>query len=109
MVAFLSYCDIVLNPLVKNAPQSIINKHADYAAAGLPVISTQETEEYVSLINEKNIGFNIKCGDSQDFAQKLRILAKNDHLRKLMGSNHRTVAETLFDRDIIYNDFLDVF
>ncbi len=109
MVAFLSYCDIVLNPLVKNAPQSIINKHADYAAAGLPVISTQETEEYVNLINDKNIGFNVKCGDSQDFARKLQILAKNEHLRKLMGLNHRNVAETLFDRDIIYNAFLDVF
>lgn len=36
MVGLLCVCDIAVNPISKGAAQSIINKHSDYAAAGLP-------------------------------------------------------------------------
>ena len=37
MCAVLSHCDMVVNPIRKGSAASIINKHADYAAAGVPV------------------------------------------------------------------------
>ena len=35
MVQTLVQCDIAVNPIIKGAAQSIINKVGDYAAAGL--------------------------------------------------------------------------
>ena len=43
MVGMLGVCDIAVNSISKGAAQSIINKHGDYAAAGLPVVNTQES------------------------------------------------------------------
>ena len=43
MCSLLKACDITVNPIAHMAAQSIINKHADYAASGLPVVSTQES------------------------------------------------------------------
>ena len=50
MVGILCSCDIAVNPIIHGAAQSIINKVGDYAMAGLPVISTQECEEYRNLL-----------------------------------------------------------
>ena len=48
MIEYLANADIAVNPISKGAAQSIINKHSDYAASGLPVVSTQENKEYQS-------------------------------------------------------------
>ena len=58
MCAQLNQCDIAVNPITKGAMQSIINKHADYAIAGLPVVNTQECEEYRSLLTKYGCGIN---------------------------------------------------
>lgn len=108
MVAFLVRCDIVLNPLVKGASQSIINKHADYAASGLPVISTQITKEYVDLINSRKMGCNVNVGDYTEMAEKIMFLSDNEVLRLEMGRNHRKFAEEKLNRDIIYQKLLDI-
>jgi hypothetical protein len=52
MCGWLARCDIAVNPITHNAAQSIINKHGDYASAGLPVINTQENEEYRNLVEK---------------------------------------------------------
>jgi len=44
MCGILARSDIAVNPIVPGAAQSIINKHADYAAAGIPVLNSQECE-----------------------------------------------------------------
>jgi len=109
MVSFLCKCDIVLNPLVPGASQSLINKHADYAASGLPVISTQITEEYVDLIGERKMGYNVDTEDYSDMADKILILSNNETLRKEMGRNHRKFAEEKMDRHEIYSKLLGIF
>lgn len=108
MCRLLCKCDIVVNPIVKGAAQSIINKHADYASSGLPVLNTQECIEYRELIDKYNMGFNCNNGDSRDLADKLCNLIQNKELRNEMGKNARKCAEEKFDRKYSYNEILQI-
>ncbi len=107
MCSLLSSCDITVNPIVHGAAGSIINKHADYAASGLPVINTQESEEYRKLVDEYNMGFNCENGSSSDVAVKLRMLIDNVKLCRKMGANARRCAEERFDRVTSYNRLVE--
>lgn len=107
MCGRLVACDIAVNPITHGAAQSIINKHGDYAAAGLPVVNTQECEEYRSLVGEYNMGFNCANNDAKDVAEKLDVLIFNEHLRKGMGKNARKCAEERFDRKNSYQVIID--
>jgi len=98
MVGILGVCDIAVNPISKGAAQSIINKHGDYAAAGLPVINTQECLEYRNLVDAYQMGLNCNNNDSGDLAEKILVLLKDNELRIQMGKNSRRLAEDKFDR-----------
>lgn len=102
MCSLLKACDITVNPISHMAAQSIINKHADYVASGLPIVSTQENEEFRKLIEEYQMGFNCRNNDSEDLAEKIKKLADNEELRKQMGNNARKCAEERFDRKRTY-------
>lgn len=106
MCGLLSVCDIAVNPITHNAAQSIINKHADYAAAGIPIVSTQECEEYCNLVNNYHMGFNCKNSDPIDMAIKLQQLIENKTLRIEMGRNARRCAEEKFDRERTYQEII---
>lgn len=108
MCALLSVCDIAVNPITHSAAQSIINKHADYAAAGIPVINTQECVEYRNLVENYHMGFNCKNSDPMDMSAKLQILIENEMLRIEMGKNARHCAEEKFDREKTYLEILDI-
>lgn len=108
MCAFLSACDITVNPITHGAAQSIINKHADYAACGLPTISTQESREYRNLIEAYEMGFNCTNGDARDVADKIKLLMEDKQLRIQMGKNGRRCAEELFDRKATYPELVKV-
>lgn len=102
MVGRLCSCDIAVNPITKGAAQSIINKVADYAAAGLPVISTQESKEYRKLVDDYQIGFNVENGNAEEMANKIEILQNDKELRERLGLNNRKLAEEKFDRKETY-------
>lgn len=102
MCGVLANCDIVVNPIIKGASQSIINKHADYAASGLPVINTQECNEYRTLVDQYNMGFNCENEDADDMMEKLLKLIENSELRVTLGKNARRCAEECFDRKKTY-------
>lgn len=108
MCGILSACDMVVNPITKGAAQSIINKHADYAASGLPVVNTQECEEYRNLVDGYKMGFNCNNNDSRDLAEKMLILIGDKRLRSVMGANARKCAEEKFDRRNSYKVITDV-
>ena len=90
MCSQLCECDITINPIAHNSAASIINKHGDYAACGLPVVNTQESAEYQNLIQYYQMGFN--CEN----------LILDETLRKQMGRNARRCAEEKFDRKTSY-------
>jgi glycosyltransferase involved in cell wall biosynthesis len=102
MCGLLSACDININPITRGAAQSIINKHADYAASGHPVISTQESQEYRNLVDDYKMGFNCRNNDASALAEKIWMLVGDDKLRTRMGNNARKCAEERFDRGMSY-------
>lgn len=102
MCSLLSKCDIVINPIAHGAAGSIINKHADYAAVGLPVINTQESLEYRKMVDEYQMGFNCRNNDPLDLANKISILINDRALRISMGENARKCAEDKFNRKNTY-------
>lgn len=103
MCATLVKCDMTVNPIVGLSVASIINKHADYAACGLPVLNTQKSEEYENLVNEFRMGLNSEPGNAIALANNINKLVSNDELRIQMGKNSRICAEKKFDRDLTYH------
>lgn len=108
MVRNLVLCDIAVNPIKSNSAASIINKVGDYAAAGLPVINTQESEEYRHLLEEYNAGINCRNNDSTDLADNLIQIIINENMRNNMGENSRRLAKEKFDRRTTYKEILDL-
>lgn len=106
MTAYLCKSDIAVNPIVKGAAQSIINKHADYASAGLPVVNTQECEEYRNLISKYQCGINCEVESVEQVAKALQELIENPVKRKQMGMNSRKMAEERFDRRSTYQQIV---
>jgi glycosyltransferase involved in cell wall biosynthesis len=109
MCGVLASCDIAVNPIMHNAAQSIINKHGDFAASGIPVLNTQECKEYRDLIKEYKMGFNCKNGDAEGLADRLQCLIEDGHLRLKMGKNARRCANEKFDRKNSYLELLSLF
>ena len=107
MCGILVACDIVVNPITKGAAQSIINKHADYAASGKPVINTQECNEYRKLIKEYNMGVNCISNNAIDMADKISFVLSNQNILTQMGQNSRKCAIELFDREKTYQKIVE--
>lgn len=108
MIGILKKCDIVVNPIKSGSAASIINKHADYVAAGLPVINTQESPEYRRLVDEYQIGLNCENNNAANLAEQILKLYTDVSLRKYMGENSRKLAEEKFDRKNTYNEILSL-
>lgn len=106
MVSYLCQADIAVNPIVKGAAQSIINKHADYAAAGLPVVNTQECPEYRDLLKRYGCGINCEVESAEQVAAGLKRLIEDAQLRAQMGANSRRMAEERFDRRNTYRQIV---
>ena len=75
---------------------------------GLPVVNTQESEEYRRLVNEYQIGINVQNGDSKDLADKIEILYNDKNLREKFGANNRKLAEEKFDRKNTYRKIIEI-
>lgn len=107
MVVRLQQCDIAVNPISKGSAGSIINKVGDYAMAGLPVINTQECQEYRDLLDEYHAGINCECENVDEIADALMKLISNSTLRMEMSYNSRRVGEERFDRRNIYSKLVN--
>lgn len=98
MVGRLCSCNILVNPIVHGALQSITNKIGDYALAGLPVINTQENEEYRALVKKYEIGINCNCGDEKEVYNALKHMVTDKAYRNKLGANMRQFGIDFFDR-----------
>lgn len=106
MAAVLKKCDIAVNPIAHGAAQSIINKHGDYAMAGLPVVSIQDTGEYSRLLDLYNCGIN--CTTSEEVRNSIIELINNPDKRIAYGKNSRLLAEEKFNREKSYASIVNV-
>lgn len=109
MCGLLASCDACMNPISKNAAQSIINKHGDYAATGLPVISTQSNPEYQSLIEKYECGINCRCSDPVSVAEAIQYLIDHREECTTMGNGSRDLARKKFDRTHSYEKIISLF
>lgn len=108
MVERLCKCDIAVNPIKNGSAGSIINKVGDYAAAGLPIINTQECQEYRDLIEKYEIGYNCENNDIDKISEKIQFLIDHPNIREKMGKNNRKLAEEKFDRNVTYNEIINL-
>lgn len=109
MVGLLCSCDIAINPIKKGSAGSIINKVGDYALSGIPVINTQECEEYRNLVEQYQCGINCEVGNVQEVADAIEKLAVDSNLRNKMGKSSRKLAVERFDRRVTYYDIVKLF
>ena len=107
MVKRLLTCDIAVNPIRRGSAGSIINKVGDYAMAGLPVINTQECEEYRNLLIKYKAGINCECENDAEISAALKKLVQDTDLRKEMSLNSRKLGEECFDRRNTYNTIVE--
>ncbi len=109
MCGALKSCDIAINPIKRGAMQSIINKHADYAAAGLPVISTQRCAEYSQLLDAYGAGITVAQDDDEALANAIRELASDKETIEKMSLASRRLAHECFDRRSSYEKIFSCF
>ncbi len=102
MVGVMCSSDVVVNCITKGAAQSITNKIGDYALSGLPVINTQESDEYRAMVEKYQCGINCECGNSEQVADAIEKLVNDRNLCKLMGYNSSVLGRELFDRRHTY-------
>ena len=102
MMKTLMQCDVAVNPIVGQSVASIINKVSDYAAAGVPVVNTQNSPEYRALLEQYEAGINVKNGDIQGVADALRRLYEDENLRKAMSGHAKAMFTEKFDRGTNY-------
>lgn len=108
MVGKLCMCDIAVNPITSGSAGSIINKVGDYAAAGLPVINTQECHEYREMLQKYQAGITCENDDIIGIANAIESLCHNKELCKHMGENNRLFAEECFDRAKTYKKICEL-
>lgn len=109
MCGLLASCDVCVNPISKGTAASIINKHGDYAATGLPVINTQPSTEYRELIEKYKCGINCECSDYKQVADAIRYLSSHKKECIIMGQKSRLAAEQLFNRTFSYEKIYTLF
>ena len=102
MCGLLVSCDVCVNPIIGSSEASIINKHGDYAASGLPVINTQKSAEYRNLIDTYKCGMNCDSFDFNQLADAVLYLMNCKEVYNTMGNGARKVAKELFDRTYSY-------
>ena len=98
MMKTLMVCDVAVNPIVGRSASSIINKVSDYAAAGVPVINTQNSKEYRDLLDRYKAGINVENGNIRELAYAIRRFYSDPDYKDETGHNEKKMFEEVFDR-----------
>ena len=104
MAAYLCASDILINSLVKAAPQSIVTKIGDYLASGKPMINTGSNKEFRKKVLADGFGINVEAQNAQALAETIFAMAHRTSQRKIMGCKARFVAEREFDQAHAYEN-----
>lgn len=107
MMKTLMACDIAVNPIVGRSVSSIINKVSDYAAAGIPVVNTQNSREYRSLLERFHAGINVENGNIEQLSQAILTYYQDGARRQTDGTNGKRLFVELFDRQRNYPKLVD--
>ena len=102
MMKTLAVCDVAVNPIVGKSVSTIINKVADYAAAGVPVINTQNSDEYRQLLERYHAGINVENGNTEALAKAVQTVYADESRKNEMAQNAKRMFDERFDRQKSY-------
>ncbi len=108
MAANLVKGDISINCIKARASQSIINKAADYFAAGKPILNCGPSMEMQKLVSDNNAGINYIAEDIHSLEKAILHLYNNPKESIEMGANARTTCMKLFDRKKTHQELIDI-
>lgn len=106
MAAVLNKSDITINAVKKNASQSIINKVADYLAAGKPMLNSCTCKEQQDMVDIYEIGLNYEAENVDSLVGAICKLIENPSLCERYGKNAKKLALEKFDRRTSYLEIL---
>jgi len=107
MAAYLSVTDATVNCIKARALQSIINKIADYFAAGKPVLNCGQCLEMREMIEKYDVGYNYDAENVADLVEKIKYVFSNPSDASQKGANARELAEAKFNRFKTHTELLD--
>jgi glycosyltransferase involved in cell wall biosynthesis len=94
-IAIAKGADVLLNPIMKHAAQSVTNKLSDYLLLGKPIINSQTNAEVVKIL-EQRVVRHYGSGDIDGFIRAAESIVLDPDFK-------RTPASLLeFDREITY-------
>ena len=108
MAAYLVRSDVVINSVVKNAPQSIVSKIGDYLAAKTPMINTCVDPEFWKKVEDDGFGLNVLPEDPQALADTILKLKNDPKACAAMSDVARRIAEEQFDRPKAFGRIVDM-
>lgn len=108
MMEVLSASEVAVNPIVGTSVSSIINKVSDYAAAGVPVINTQNSEEYRRILRQYNAGINCSSDDARNVANAIKTLYYDEVLRNKMHLGALQLGKQKFNRRVTYMKIVEL-
>ena len=106
MAAYLSKSDMTVNSVKRRASQSIINKVADYFAAGIPCLNGSICKEMQDLITDWKAGINYEPEDVNSFVNAIKTIIENPEMAAEFGANAKRLAAEKFDRSISYKEII---
>jgi len=106
MAAYLCKSEITVNALKKNASQSIINKVADYFAAGIPILNGSCCKEMQKMVVDNNVGYNYEAENVNSLVMYTNLLLDHPDQCKVFGENAKKLALEKFDRKTSYLEIL---
>ena len=105
MAAYLSKSDMTINSLKARASQSIINKVADYFAAGIPILNGSLCKEMKLMVEDNQLGVNFEPENIPSLKEAILFLVNNPELCKQYGEHAHRIAENKFNRA---NSYLEI-
>ncbi len=103
MNALLRSCDIGIVPMQGESCVGVPYKFADYAAAGLAILSSLEGES-ADLLSRYQAGLLYEANDADSFVTKVKELLPQ---LATMRAGARRLAESEFDARQIYRDYVN--
>lgn len=106
MAAYLSKSDMTINSLKARASQSIINKVADYFAAGIPILNGSLCKEMQDLVDDNKVGVNFEPENIESLKNAILYIINNPEKSKEFGENAKSLALKKFDRKTSYLEII---
>lgn len=83
------------------------NKIFDSFAASVPIIQTSRGWIH-DLVEKENCGVNVSLSSPIEAAEKIMLLTDNEDMAKNMGLNAFKLAETVFNRDVLAENYINL-